>query len=261
MVESLRRLGLMARESTPEFRHVAQLARQLLAVPMAFVVLASGDRRPPTSAELMSEPGIAFSAVSPITSRDGTTIGTLCVVSHETRGFSVADEAALRELAGIVGQEIAAVQHAAEDELTGLHNEKGFLLVGEHALRLCRRNRTPALALSVTMRGLDDVAESHGRDARDDLVRAAADVMTAAFRSADVIGRVGEYEFGALLVDYAVEPSVALVHLDTATAERNAEGGIAADLSFSVGTALFDPKWPLSLAELIVEAGAARQDR
>jgi diguanylate cyclase (GGDEF)-like protein len=108
--------------------------------------------------------------------------------------------------------------------------------------------------------GLAAINEQSGTEAGDAVVKAVADALRDAFRLADVVGRVGDDEFGALLVDYAADPKVALAHIDTAIKERSAVGDLAAEVSVSIGAAFFDPKWPASLDELIGQAAVARTD-
>jgi PAS domain S-box-containing protein len=56
------------------------------------------------------EAGIRFYAGSPLAAPDGTRIGTLCVIDRMPRAFGPADEQALKDLASIVANEMAAVE-------------------------------------------------------------------------------------------------------------------------------------------------------
>jgi len=56
------------------------------------------------------EPNIRFYAGSPLAAPDGSRVGTLCLIDRAPRAFSEEEAAALRDLAAIVANELAAVE-------------------------------------------------------------------------------------------------------------------------------------------------------
>ena len=88
---------------------------------------------------------------------------------------------------------------AVTDELTGLYNRRGFLETGELLLLECRRLGQPVVLLFLDVDGLKAVNDTAGHNAGDELLRAAADVLTATFRGTDIIGRLGGDEFAVVL--------------------------------------------------------------
>lgn len=218
---------------------------------------ASLDPRFADNPMVVDSPGVRFYAGSPIKAPDGAAIGTLCVIDLQPREFTEEDGRALQDLAAIVEREIATAQLAVDDELTGLGNRRAFELVGSQALALCARTRSPALVVFADLNGLKSVNDQHGHAAGDELIKAAADALRSSFRAADVIARLGGDEFVALLVDYFDDPSLAVGHLEKAVEEINATRGLAVPLSLAIGTAQFDPVWPVSLSTLVEQADAA----
>ncbi len=95
-------------------------------------------------------------------------------------------------------------QLALTDELTGLRNRRGFLVLADQALRMARRTRAKCALVFVDLDGLKRVNDTRGHAAGDALIADAARVLGNVFRESDVVGRVGGDEFAvfALLDDH-----------------------------------------------------------
>ncbi len=106
---------------------------------------------------------------------------------HELRSYSVEME-----------------QLALTDELTGLRNRRGFLVLADQALRMARRTRAKCALVFIDLDGLKRVNDTRGHAAGDSLIASAAGVIGRVFRESDVVGRVGGDEFAvfALLDDH-----------------------------------------------------------
>ncbi len=147
------------------------------------------------------------------------------------------------------------------DEPTGLYNERGFEEFATHHLALADRSKEPLVLLSVRI-------ESPRGDPGNGLERAralaeTADVLRAAVRDCDVVGRRDSGRFCVLLTgDATGAEALVLSRLVDAVAVSNARAGRTGDLSLSVGAATYDPARPVSLTELMAEAdrgGGARR--
>ena len=94
-------------------------------------------------------------------------------------------------------------QLALTDELTGLKNRRGFLVLADQALRMSRRTRAKCALVFIDLDGLKRVNDTRGHAAGDALIADAAGVLGRVFRESDVVGRVGGDEFAvfALLDD------------------------------------------------------------
>lgn len=137
------------------------------------------------------------------------------------------------------------------DELTGLHNARGFEQLARHHLRLSDRSKEPVVLVFFR---LDDMKTSTEEEGRRLLVD-TAQVLAEAARDSDVLARVGDDAFCILLTGGA-EGAEALVlsRFVEAVAVRNARRDRVEPLAISVGAARYDPEHPSTLDELIAEA-------
>lgn len=88
-----------------------------------------------------------------------------------------------------------ANEEARRDELTGLLNRRGFVTAARHAADATDES----VVIYADLDGLKRINDHIGHDAGDAAIRAAADVMKRAFRSDDIIGRLGGDELAAFL--------------------------------------------------------------
>jgi diguanylate cyclase (GGDEF)-like protein len=86
-------------------------------------------------------------------------------------------------------------QLALTDELTGMRNRRGFLVLADQALRMARRTRAKCVLVFIDLDGLKRVNDTRGHAAGDALIADAARVLGRVFRESDVVGRVGGDEF------------------------------------------------------------------
>jgi len=170
-------------------------------------------------------------------------------------GFFVVLVAAYRQKNLMVARlrELALV-----DDLTGLHNRRGFLMLAEKQLQIGRRTGLPDLLLFVDLDGLKRINDELGHETGDAALQAAAAVLQAAFRSSDIIARLGGDEFLVLCPNTGATDGPALLEgLQRHVGEANADTTAPWRLSLSAGLAAFDPQHPVTLDELIRAADAA----
>jgi len=143
------------------------------------------------------------------------------------------------------------------DELTGLHNRRGFQVLATQELEVVRRLHQPCRLIFIDLDGLKQVNDRHGHAAGDVMIRQAAELMRVVFSEADVLARWGGDEFAVLALD----------PIDEATVRRRVEVGLKQlaalhanqpyVLSLSVG--VIDPADTpgATLSELLMQADAA----
>lgn len=85
--------------------------------------------------------------------------------------------------------------------LTGLPGRRLFLELLGQAMTMSDRHRYHPAALAVSVTGLDDVAGSHGPEARDELTVAVASRLKAGLRPGDVVAQTGDALFVIMLPD------------------------------------------------------------
>lgn len=159
--------------------------------------------------------------------------------------------------------EIAERQRAEEemrtlsfvDDLTGLHNRRGFLAFAGQALKLAKRlTRRPSL-LFADLDGLKGINDSLGHHGGDLALAETATTLRETFRDSDIVARIGGDEFAVL----AMESEEAGTEIITARLRQNLERHNARKnrryrLSLSMGVTRYDPKMHHSIGELLAEA-------
>jgi diguanylate cyclase (GGDEF)-like protein/PAS domain S-box-containing protein len=143
---------------------------------------------------------------------------------------------------------------ALVDELTGLHNRRGFTLFADQEIARARRSgRLPTLVFADLddLKGINDV---HGHGSGDAAIRIVATAFKSILRESDIVARWSGDEFVALLSDG--DPMAAEL-IGERLAEAIASQGVA-DLPYTVsatvGTSTLDPL--LSLRDAIERADA-----
>jgi diguanylate cyclase (GGDEF)-like protein len=127
-------------------------------------------------------------------------------------------------------------QLALTDELTGLRNRRGFLVLADQALRMARRTRAKCALVYIDLDGLKRVNDTRGHAAGDTLIADAAKVLNRVFRESDVIGRVGGDEFAVFaLLDEHDGATVVTQRLQAEVDQFNAEVVPTLRVSMSVG--------------------------
>ncbi|MEX1993235.1 MAG: MASE1 domain-containing protein [Steroidobacteraceae bacterium] len=154
---------------------------------------------------------------------------------------------ALTLASAVTGQKVAAnslrrlsaelEQMALTDELTGLRNRRGFLLLADQAWRLSRRTKVLCRLLFIDLDGLKHVNDTQGHQVGDALLMDAARVLNSVFRESDVIGRIGGDEFAVLeLMDRSERADARSHRLQEKIDEFNRVAERAYKLSMSIGT-------------------------
>ncbi|MBZ5697820.1 MAG: diguanylate cyclase response regulator [Acidobacteriia bacterium] len=86
------------------------------------------------------------------------------------------------------------------DDLTGLHNRRGFRALAEQHLRLILRNGA-ALLVYVDLDELKTINDTYGHLEGNRALIATANVLRASFRQSDILARLGGDEFCVLMTD------------------------------------------------------------
>jgi diguanylate cyclase (GGDEF)-like protein/PAS domain S-box-containing protein len=136
------------------------------------------------------------------------------------------------------------------DELTGLHNRRGFRLLADEQLLLARRSGSNLLIFYADLDGLKQVNDQQGHVAGDQAIITVAHALNKTFRASDIKARLGGDEFIVLAMECMEPGALALL---ARLQERLAQEG----LSMSVGVVSFDTQSDLSLADLIARADEA----
>ncbi|PRC95240.1 sensor domain-containing diguanylate cyclase [Solimicrobium silvestre] len=297
-IDTLRSFNILDTAPEERFDRLTRLAKRIFDVPIALVSLVDVNRQwfkscmglsvsetpreisfcghailsdeiftvPDTLADerffdnplVTSDPHIRFYAGCPLTVPNGSKLGTLCLIDMTPRDLNEDDRKLLRDLASMAEQEIAAVQMATLDELTLLSNRRGFEVLGQHALNVCKRINKPASILFFDLNKFKKINDTYGHAEGDYALKKFSEILRLIFRDSDVISRLGGDEFVILLTNANYESSSEVIRrLRQKLDEYNKKAERGYDISFSVGQIEYDSEKHASLADLIQEADAA----
>jgi two-component system, cell cycle response regulator len=88
------------------------------------------------------------------------------------------------------------------DDLTGLHNRRGFLALAEQHLRMIQR-KGAALLIYLDLDDLKLINDTYGHLEGNRALIVTANVLRACFRQSDILARLGGDEFCVLMTDAA----------------------------------------------------------
>ena len=148
--------------------------------------------------------------------------------------------------------------HAASitDELTGLLNRRGFLILAQKHFELAERNKKTFAILFLDLNGMKKINDEFGHREGDRALIDVSHVLKRTFRKADIIARIGGDEFTILLADISdvtTEETVAQ-HIHDNLNACNSETKRGYKLSVSMGMVYYDPERPCPVEELLDEA-------
>jgi len=158
---------------------------------------------------------------------------------------------------GQLGLRRALLQMAFRDELTGLHNRRGFVALAARHLRCACDTGQRMVLFFADLDGLKSINDRFGHGEGDRALMHAAACIKKTFRKYDVTGRLSGDEFVALILEVPGRSAEAICRrLQAKLADcSGAEGRY--QLSLSVGLARFDPCKPVTLQELMRQADTA----
>ncbi len=294
-IDTLRALNILDSSPEERFDRLTRLAKRLFGVPIALVSLVDEDRQWFKSCQGLSAsetprdvsfcghailgeeiflvpdaaldvrfhdnplvtnaPHIRFYAGCPLKVSNGSKLGTLCIIDREPREFSEDDMLLLADLARMAEQELAATQLATMDELTMISNRRGFEVLSQHVLGLCRRSDKSASLLFFDLDLFKQINDSFGHAEGDRALTDFAQLLKKTFRESDVLGRMGGDEFSVLLTNVSKkELDKTLRRLQQSVETHNHESCRGYEIAYSVGAVQYDAARHTDFAQLMAEA-------
>jgi len=148
------------------------------------------------------------------------------------------------------------------DQLTGLHNRRGFLTLAEQHLKLSSRTKMGMLLFFADLDGMKRINDTLGHEEGDRALTDVAVILKETFRSSDIIARIGGDEFAILTIDTnGISSEIIMTRLQDHVDKHNNKRGRRYKISISMGTAYFDPDNPHSLDELMSHADKLMYDQ
>lgn len=146
---------------------------------------------------------------------------------------------------------------ASVDELTGLHNRRGFLSLAGQSISLAKRSHQPFVLIFIDLDGLKQINDRLGHTEGNRAIKDAAMVLTGSFRHSDVLSRLGGDEFAILMVDADTDSAtIVKERLMTKTDKINGDEKRSYLLSFSLGMLVCDWSETSTLEVLLERADA-----
>ena len=144
------------------------------------------------------------------------------------------------------------------DELTGLYNRRGFLTLAAQQIALSHRAKRTLILLFADLDGLKQINDTFGHQAGDQTLLNTAEILKEAFRSSDIIARIGGDEFAILALEAQEETvGVLTARLLDRLKLYNAQALTRYPLSLSFGVAVYSPQHhQKTLEQLMVQADA-----
>ncbi len=148
------------------------------------------------------------------------------------------------------------------DELTGLHNRRGWLELAGQGLRLAIREKRIAAVIFGDLNGMKQINDQYGHEEGDRALQDTGRMLRGACREVDVIARFGGDEFVVFALDFdELGLSALRGRARAALQELNRSGDRPFFLSLSLGAAFFKPERPETIEELLDRADREMYER
>jgi diguanylate cyclase (GGDEF)-like protein len=190
------RVGLDSHE-TP--REQAFCAHALVEDHVLVVEDATRDPRFAANPLVTCADGIRFYAGAPLKTREGFTLGTLCVIDRKPRHLTPRDLAMLEDMAAIVVNELDLRKRMGTDMLTGLYTRRFIDELGTREIARARREKKPLTAAIIDADRFKSINDDFGHPAGDAVLRALGMAVKTALRTTDMSARYGGEELVVLL--------------------------------------------------------------
>ncbi len=296
-LETLRSLNILDTPPEERFDRLTRIAKRMFGVPIALVSFVDENRQwfksciglglnetsrdisfcghailgnkiftiPDTRADerfadnplVVGDPFIRFYAGCPLRALNGLKLGTLCIIDQQPRILDSEDLDALNDLASMAERELAAVQMATLDELTGISNRRGFMMLAQHSLNLCTRQGIPASLVYLDLDKFKPINDNFGHAEGDRALTVFADLMKSTYRDSDLFARMGGDEFVVLLTNTPQKLAEEIItRFGRSLEKHNQEANRGYNIFFSYGIVEFDPEQHPTIDKLLAEGDA-----
>ncbi|MEK7855619.1 MAG: GGDEF domain-containing protein, partial [Acidobacteriota bacterium] len=161
--------------------------------------------------------------------------------------------------------ELLATQRALKnlsltDDLTGLHNRRGFVTLAEQQIKLERHEGTARglVLLFADLDGLKRINDTHGHEAGSDAIIEFSRIVKSVLRSSDLVARWGGDEFVILTIGSKAEHvGIMSDRINERLRHFNASSGKPYELACSIGLARVPTKGDKTFEKIIAEADEA----
>ena len=301
-LDTLRSLGILDTAAEERFDRITRMSKRLFGVPIALVSLvdenrqwfksciglevsetsrdvsfcghailgddvfiisdAAKDHRFADNPLVLDAPHIRFYAGCPLKAANGSKLGTLCIIDTKPRQLETEDLQALRDLTKLVENELTALQLATIDELTGISNRRGFLMLAQHSLDLACRRKAPIALVYIDLNNFKPINDTFGHDEGDYALNAFSEQLKSSFRESDLVARLGGDEFVVLFNNTTKQATVELLHkFQNSLDDYNRRAKRGYNIEFCHGVVGVEPTTQTTVEGLLTEADALMYER
>lgn len=141
------------------------------------------------------------------------------------------------------------------DELTGLHNRHGFMVLAKQYLRTLNRNNAIVYMFYANINNMKQINDTYGHQEGNSVIKRVADILNDVYSGSDLISRIGDGEFVVLPAGFT-ESEVALINnrLQEKLDEVNSSAEKDYIISISFGVAGYNPAEPSPIEDLLMRA-------
>lgn len=153
---------------------------------------------------------------------------------------------------------------AAEDPVSGLLNQRAFRREIEKATAFQNQYHSVSSVALISLDGMTGIAERHGQQVVNRLLRTIGDRLRASIRSSDVAARIEPYQFGIVLWNAAAcdcDHRLSVVSTSIGGMDRLLEGRVAAVHVRAAATSIENQETPeaiLARLDSLLSAKPAR---
>lgn len=138
------------------------------------------------------------------------------------------------------------------DELTGLHNRRGFLTLAAQHMKIADRLGRGVVLLYVDLDNMKWINDTFGHKQGDIALMDTADILRASFRASDIVSRIGGDEFVGFALESGDDPGGSItVRVQENLRAHNRRADRPHRLSLSFGTARYDVLEPCTIEQLL----------
>jgi len=141
------------------------------------------------------------------------------------------------------------------DELTGLYNRRGFLILAEKHLKLANREKKGIYMLYADLDGLKDINDKFGHKEGDAVINETAKILRDCYRDSDIVARIGGDEFVVMPISIGENDTAVITdRLQKKIDAYNSSKLHGYKLEISAGLSYYNPENPCYVDELLEKA-------
>jgi len=138
------------------------------------------------------------------------------------------------------------------DELTGLNNRRGFLILAKQHIKIADRLKKGVVLIYADMDDMKWINDTFGHKEGDQALIDIVNILKSTLRASDIVARWGGDEFVGLVLESTERAGeVVRGHLQEKINAHNLEGVRPFQLSISFGMTRYNPENPCTLEELL----------